>query len=466
MDVKRTHALKSPLGRTVTRRELIVGLAVAVSGLATACGPSAAPVATQKPADQPKAAATSAPAPAATQAPTAKPAAGKIRIGALYPFTGSLALLGEESWRGAEVARLEQNGKGGIKGREIEFVKGDAVEAATAVSEANRLISNEKLQIILGTYSSTLAQAASEVAERNKVIYWEMGGVADAITDRGFQYLFRTCSMASAAGDVCGEFARDEICPRLGIAPDKLKVAIIHEDALWGTSTGTSAEKRCKEIGFGTVTREAYNSKTTDLSPLILKLKSLQPDVLIAASYIQDLLLYWKQARELDFNVKAVLGNGAGYSLTDFYKAAGSDADGVFSADFPQYEVNENYAKGIKEYVQFYKNTFKEDPRSGHSLANYMGALVLWDVIARAGSTDPEEIRKAALATEIKEGTTPNGWGVKFNGPNEKHAGQNKMARPIMMQWQKGKLVTVWPKAAAVAEIVQIPWPTWAERKK
>jgi branched-chain amino acid transport system substrate-binding protein len=453
------------LRRPITRRRLLQSLAVTVAGVAAAAcsSPAATPTAAPKAAEPAKAGAAPAPAGAA---PAAAPSGGKLRIGAIFPLTGDLALLGEECWRGAEIARLVQNKKGGVLGKEIEFVKGDAPDANAAVSQANRLISSEKMSILIGTYSSTLAQAASEVAERNKVIYWEMGGIADPIVERGFQYLFRVLPSGSTYGIMAVDFTKESLASKMGLAPDKLKVAVVHEDALYGTTVGTAAEKRVKELGLGFAGREAYSSKATDLSPLVLKLKAAQPDVLIATSYIQDLLLFWKQGRELDFNVKAVIGTGAGYALTDFAKAMGDDVNGIFNVDITQYAVNPSYAKGIKEFVDLYQETFKSPPRSGHSLINYVGTLVLWETIAKAGSIDSEAVRKAALTIDIPNGETAVGHGVKFYGPTDKTPGQNMRAVPLITQWQKSEQLTVWPKEASVADIIQIPWPTWSARKR
>ena len=221
---------------------------------------------------------------------------------------------------------------------------------------------------------------------------------------------------------------------------------------------GSGAEKRAKEIGLNVLGRDPYSAKATDLSPLILKLKAAQPDVLIATSYIQDPLIFWKQARELGFWPKAVIGTGAGYALTEFAQALGDDATGIFNVDNTQYLINPSFAPGAKEAAQAYQDIFKEPPRSGHSLMNYMGSQVLFDVISRAGSTDPEAIRKAALATDIPDQKTPMGYGVKFAPPDDKNAGQDIRALPLIFQWQKGQQLTVWPNAAAVAEAI-IPWP-------
>jgi branched-chain amino acid transport system substrate-binding protein len=435
MRAAKRSRLAGSLGRPLTRRQLLRGLGLAAVGAASARATAA----------------------------FAAAGGGTIKLGAIYPLTGGMALLGEESWRGAEVARILQNKKGGVLGKQIEFVRGDAPDANAAVSQANRLISSERLPILIGTYASPLAMAATEVAERNEVIYWEMGGISDPIVQRGFKYLFRITPMGSMYGGKAADYSKEVLAPKFGIAPDKLKVSIVHEDALYGTTVGTGAEKRAKEIGLNVLGRDPYSSKATNLSPLILKLKAAQPDVLIATSYIQDLLIFWKEARELGFWPKAVLGTGAGYALSDFAKAMGDDATGVFNVDNTQYLINPTFAPGAKEAAQAYEEVFKEPPRSGHSLMNFMGAQVLFDVISRAGSTEAEAIRKAALATDIQK--TPMGYGVKFAPPGDPIAGQDIRAFPLIFQWQKGRQVTVWPKDAAVAEAI-IPWPASQKYKR
>jgi branched-chain amino acid transport system substrate-binding protein len=458
MDNTGTPASPGPMQRPITRRRLLQAAAAAtLAAAAAACAPAATPSQPAAPAGQAPGAPTAAPATGA-----AKPTGGQIRIGAIYPLSGGLALLGEESWRGAELARISQNNTGGLLGREVVWMRADAPDANAAVSQANRLISSENAEILTGSYSSTLSQAASEVAERNKVIYWEQGGISDPIMERGFQYLFRTCAPASAFGRVAADFSKEIVAPKLGIAPEQLKVAIIHEDALYGQTVGTYEEQRSREIGLNVLGRDPYNSRATDLSTLVLKLKSMNPDVLMATSYIQDLLLFWKQARELNFAPKVVIGSGGGYSLADFANELGNDVNGILNVDFTQYDISENYARGLSDYIQLYRNTFNEAPRSGHSLANYVGTQFLFQTIEKAGSTAPDAIREAALTMDIPEGQTTNGWGLKFAGPGEKNAGQNIRALPVVMEWRDMKQLTIYPTEAAVAE-VSLPWrPSWA----
>ena len=119
-----------------------------------------------------------------------------MRLGALYPLSGSLALLGEESWRGAEIARVMRNQKGGVAGQQVDFMKVDIPDVNATKSEAERLINREGLKLLTGTYSSSLCLAASEVAARAGIVYFEQGGIADLITGRGYKTLFRTCPKA------------------------------------------------------------------------------------------------------------------------------------------------------------------------------------------------------------------------------------------------------------------------------
>lgn len=395
-----------------------------------------------------------------TQQQAAKPK-GPIKIGTVYPKTGSLAAMGDESWRGAELARLARNQKGGIAGTQIEYVNADAPDANASKSEAERLITKENLKVLMGTYSSSLSLTATEVAERNGAVYFELGAISDPITGRGYQNIFRTNPTASAFANTQISFVKDFVAGQIGVPLKEIKLAIAHEDSSYGTTVAEYVNKFAKDAGIRVVATEPYSQKSVDLSPVIMKLKNAQPDVLIAVSYVNDAILFWRQAKEADFTPKAFIGTGGGHTLTDFAKGVGTDVEGIYNVDFTQYAVNTKSTPGLEDFLKLYRETFKEEPRSGHSLANFMGANVVFDIIEKAGgSLESDAIRKAAATVDIAAGKTPTGWGVKFD-----KTGQNVGAVPQVTQWTKeGKLVTVWPKEAAVQEPIKMK--TWAERKK
>jgi branched-chain amino acid transport system substrate-binding protein len=396
-------------------------------------------------------------------------AAEPYRIGALYPFTGNLALLGNESFNGATIVEDMINERGGIHGRKIVWVKADGVDPKKAMTECERLIAVEKVKIVTGTYSSSLAYAASEVAERNKVIYWEEGGIADNITARGFKYLFRTISVASDYGKMAGNFVNEVIAPKLQLDPKKIKVGIMFEDSLYGTTVGNSAVKRVKELGMDLVATESYSAKTVDLSSVVMIFKSKKPDVIIATSYMEDSILFWRQAKDMDLNAKAFIGTGAGHGMPEWAKTFGNEANYIFNID-PPIGFNPKIFMGntqtvLNDFRERFNKKFGHYPAT-HATAGFVAARVLFeDVLPKAGSDDPEAVRKAALAVDIPQGGTVFGFGVKFAPPDNPAAGQNLRAHPVLMQWQDQKMAVVYPAAFAVTQPL-IPLPTWEERAK
>lgn len=373
-------------------------------------------------------------------------AAGKeIVIGALYPVSGPLALLGEESWRGAELARLVRNKKGGIKGKKVVFANGDCPDVAAARSEAERLIESKKMKLIIGTYSSSRCMAATEVAARKNISYFELGAIANAITSRGYPTVYRTAVRAIGFSECQVDFILNFLAPALKKKPKEMRISIAHEDSDYGTSVAASLRKLAGEAGMKVVSEEPYSATASDLSPVIFRLKKANPDIVVAVSYAQDAILLGRQAAEFKLN-KPLLGTGGGHSLMSFSKALGEKANGVFNTDFPPYQINPNFSVGLKEYENLYRKTFKEEPRSSHSLANVMGANAVFDIIEKAGgSLEPDKIRKAAMAMDIPMGKTANGWGVKFD-----KTGQDIRSKTYIAQWHNGKLLTVWPKGPAV----------------
>ncbi len=386
-------------------------------------------------------------------------AAETVKIGAIYPLSGNLARLGEESYRGAELARIERNAQGGVWGKQVEYMVADVPDTNAARSEAERLITRSNMKLLLGTYSSSLAYVATEVAERNRVPFFEFGAISDPITERGFKYTFRTCAPASGFGTIAVRVIAELAAPKMGMMPKDIKLAIVYEDSLYGTTCAKYAKAEAERVGMPVVADEPYSAKTNDLSPVILKLKAANPDAVIHTAYIADAILFSRQAKELDFDVKAYVGQGGGHSMLDWAKAIG-DVSGFLNVDFPQFKINKAYTPGLDEFIKLYEDTYKEPPHSGHSLVNYFGAKVMFDAMEKAGSLDADKIREAAISLDVPEGQTCTGWGVKF----DPKTGQNVRALPYGLMWTKDQeQVTIYPPEAAVAEII-VPMPTWRER--
>lgn len=398
---------------------------------------------------------------AAAAAPVAM-AAEEVKIGTLFPLSGPMALLGNEAFKAAEVARDMVNENGGVLGKQVVFASADAPNPTAANAEATRLIIREKVPLIAGSYSSAIALAGSEVSEREGVLYWETVAVADKITERNYKNVVRLTFNASMMGQAAVKFA-NELATKLGKDPKDFRLAIISEDSEFGQSVGDAAAAEGKKLGMKVVANEHYSKTVTDLSSLVLTLKSKRPDAIIATSYLNDGILFWRQARELDLNVDAMIGIGTGYALPDFVQAAGDSANGIFDVDAPStLNVAALPEETQKLYTEFTKRFQEKTGREPGPLAyiSFGGFWTLFtDVIPQAGSMDPSALRKVAGSLDMPAGSLLTGAGVKLD-----ETGQNTRALISVMQWQNQKLEVVWPDNVASKEAIMVPLPAWSER--
>ncbi|MFD0860429.1 ABC transporter substrate-binding protein [Roseovarius aquimarinus] len=379
----------------------------------------------------------------------AQAAHAEVTFGALYPFSGQLALLGEESARGLELAVDEINANGGLQGEQIVLERGDAVDNNQAIGEARRLISRENVKAIFGSYSSSRSIAASQVAELSGIPYFELGAVADEVTGRGLEYLFRVNPTAEDMADTIINMIVDKVAPMNGVEASDLKIGIIHEDSSYGTSVSGHQERFAEEAGLDVVAKLAYPASTVDMSSIVLDLKQREVDVVLQTSYQNDSVLFLQQSNEAGFEPLAVIGGGGGYSTQATADAVGHEIiDGVLNTDFTQYIVNKEFTPGIDDFLAAYDAKYGGEPLSGHSLTNYVGAMAILTALNEASDFEPATIIETVKAIDIPEGTTAAGYGVKFGENN-----QNERARMMGLQWQDGKLVTVYPDDAAAAEM-------------
>ena len=397
---------------------------------------------------------------------TAAQAQTEIKIGTIFPLTGPLALLGNESFEASDLAREMVNEKfGGVWGKKVVFVKADAPDPTSGANEANRLITHEGMKILIGTYSSSISLAASAVAERNKVIFLEVIAASDEINQRGHKYTFRTNENASDLGGTAAVFASEVVGKELKIDPKKLKLAIIHEDSAFGTSVGKGVKRTADKLGLNVVAFDNYKATSVDLSSLVLRLKSLNPDVIISTSYINDAVLLWKTCKQLGLRPKAFIGTSAGHGLPDFARMLGPDSEGVFASEAPAL-VNpaalSDKAKALDKEFRDRWMTKKGRLPAGHAYRAFTGTWVLFtEVLPKAGAMDPEKIRQAFLKVDLPYGSLPHGLGVKYAPPEDPNAGLNERRIAGVQQWQDGKILQVWPEKLAVKKWTAIPLPPW-----
>jgi branched-chain amino acid transport system substrate-binding protein len=395
--------------------------------------------------------------------------AGEYKIGLLEPLTGPLASEGKRHLEGYEIVRDMINERGGVMGKKLVFAVADAPDPTAAATEANRLITREGVKIITGTFSSRLCGAASEAAARHNVIYWETSCVDPRFNKRGLKTVFRTEIDATGFGWYNLEFIAKYLAPRFNLRPNQLKIAFLSEDSSYGQGVTESARQRAKqEFGMQELAAEYYSfTAINDFTPIIVKFKQLNPDVVHHIGYTNDAPLFWRQAREQNFRFKALVHAGAtGYGSPDFGRALGADANGVFALlePGPGFRIEALRPEGQKverEFREAVQQRTGSYPLGGHQLAGG-GLWILKLVLDRAQSDELDAFRSAVMSLDLPVGAAINGWGVKFaeNGQNA-----NERVQHYMLQWQGGQLVTVWPEEFTTLRAKWIPLGSWDQRK-
>lgn len=395
-----------------------------------------------------------------------------IKIGVLLPFTGPLAKNGIENWEAMQIAREMINERGGVNGRKVEYLQGDATTPNAAISETERLITKEGIKITTGSFASPIAIAVSQAAERNGAFHWETTGAAEIITRRGFKYTFQVGAPARKYGQAAVDFVFDDLAKRLKKPVTDLKMALLWENRAFGKSVGDGIRAYSQTKGIKLAYDEGYDQTATDMTPIVQKLKDVAPDILIAISFPNDAILFQRKAKELDFNVNAFVGVSAGYSSPDLRDSIGDSVVGIFVADFPP-KVNANVLKPevkkvAEEFYKRYEAKLKRAP-AGHAAAGFSAVWALFtEVLPKAKTFQPDELREIALKLDLAEGSLVNGSGIKFTNfdwaDDPKDAGQNLRASIGVWQWTKAGNEEVYPPSLATSEAAMVPLPKWSNR--
>jgi branched-chain amino acid transport system substrate-binding protein len=286
---------------------------------------------------------------------------------------------------------------------------------------------------------------------------------------RGLKNVFRTEIDATGFGWYNVEFIAKHLVPRLNMKANQLKIAFLSEDSSYGQGVTEAARQRAKgEFGMQEVAAEYYNWQSlNDFTPVIVKLKQLNPDVIHHIAFSNDAPLFWRQSREQNFLFKALVHAGAtGYGSVDFGKNMGADGNGVFALlePGPGFKIEALKPEGQKFERDFRAAVEKKTgsyPLGGHQLAA-SGLWLLKLALDKAGTDDLDKFRAAVMSIDLPVGSTINGWGVKFN---EQGQNLNERVQHYMLQWQNGQLVTVWPEEFSTIRAKWIPLGPWDQRK-
>lgn len=371
-------------------------------------------------------------------------AADPIKIGAINPYSGSAALYGDETTRGYELAALQQNVKGGVLGRQISVIRGNASNPQEAMATVEQLAGREKVDAFIGTYTSTVSNAASEAAMNNGKLYWDTNALATQLTERGLPNFIRSGPNSNDFASQAVTAITDLIAKSLGKPPKELKVWLQHEDSIYGTTIAKQQQAGLQKAGVQVLAVNAYSARAIDQTDVILRAKNANPDVWVTTGYTADCNLMLRTARDQGFKPKAMLISGASDTFETLDALGKEFLEGILVVTYPRPDINPTYGPGALDYLAAYRKQYSREPIAPQCFTAYVGAQMMFEAIQAAGSTEFEKVRAATAKMDKPFGSYANGFGVKFD-----ETMQNTRAKPIIGQWQAGQVATVFPEQAA-----------------
>jgi branched-chain amino acid transport system substrate-binding protein len=383
-----------------------------------------------------------------------------LRIGAVFPLTGSQSSLAREEFAGVDIARELVNEDGGVAGQPIELDTRALIAPEQAPAVINSL-RDDHVSAIVGAYSSDLSMAASSATAADGLIYWEAGAVADQVTGRGLPTVFRVGATGGNLGTNTARFAAEQLAPRLHRDAGQLRVSIVEADDEYAHSVADAATTTARAAGMSIVSTSLYNPYAPSWGPALDAVRVAKPDILILVSHIPDGVAFVHAMKAAGLHVDAFIGSTMAECVPEFGSLAGTDAVGVFASDRPgtgfdpatlRPEGQALYSRFAQRWQQRIGGAPTEEGLAGFSAAWTLFHEVL-PKAAAVGHLDVSGITAAAHAIDLPEGSLPNGAGVQFATTVDR-MGQNLRAAAVIWQWQAvGKSVVVWPSEYATGSI-------------
>ena len=378
-----------------------------------------------------------------------------IRIGASMSQTGSFSALGQNQLRGYTLCVKQTNEKGGVLGRKLELlIEDDQSQPERAARIYEKLITQDKVNAVLGPYGSPITEAVADVSEKYKMPMVAPAASTASIFKKGRKFVF----MVPSPAEVYLEGLID-LASKRGLKT----IAVINEDTIFPKSSAQGTVELARKKGIRAVFTEAYVKGTADFTPILNKVKAANPDVLAAATYFDDAIAIVRKLKELDVNPKMV-GVTVGGDLPKFHDTLGQAAEFVYGSSQWEPELVLLRAGGLvpiareypgaREFVEAYHKEYPGADFSYHSAGGYSGCEVLVEAIKRAGSLDGEKVRAAILKLDYHN--IYGGFKVDKDGFQIAH-------KMVLFQWQDGKKVIVWPEELAPGQ-PRFPTPAWSKR--
>lgn len=375
-----------------------------------------------------------------------------LKVGALNPYSGPMALYGTEVTRGYELAVDKLNATGGLLGKKIELVRGDVTNPQQGIATVEQLSTKDNVDMFIGTYVSAISLTASDAALRYNKLYWETNAVAQQLTDRGLPNFIRSGPDGSAFANTSSAAVRDLIAPALKKDLKALKVWIESEDSIYGSAISAGQKRILETFGVKIAGVGTHSARTIDLNDTVLRIKQAAPDVLIQTGYVPDGNLLLRTLRDQGVKPGAILFVGTGDTPETLQALGAESLEGILVTGYPRNDISEAFGPGNKAYLEAYRAKYKGDPIAPQGMNAYSGFMIMAEAVKSAGSVAPDKVQAAAAKLDKPDNSYPSGYGVRFDKQF-----QNARTGFTVSQWQGGKMVTVFPKIAVLPGVTLKP---------
>jgi branched-chain amino acid transport system substrate-binding protein len=391
-----------------------------------------------------------------------------VVVGAVYPLSGSQGSGGIDEHRGVLLAAELASHDGGIDGRPIE-VRSIDVEGADAAPGAIDRLASDGIDVVLGSYGSTISAPAATRAAADGMVFWETGavGMLPPGAARGAT-TFRTSPAGSALGRAAIAFVADRLAGGFGRNPGALRYAVAFVDDIYGRSVADGAEAELSERGLTDVGDFGYDYRTVDMDRFARRIAAAKPDVLFVSAYLDDGIALRRSLVKERVPLLANIGTSSSYCMPDFALALGKDAVGLFASDKPSAAVinpsglRPDAAALLERANEEFRTRWGED-MSPAALAGFSGAWALFrQVLPAAKDLTTHAVARAAIATDLPPGSLPNGSGLRFGAVGSPEAGDNVLAASVIWEWvAENTAAVVWPPAYATRPLLALPISPW-----
>jgi branched-chain amino acid transport system substrate-binding protein len=367
-----------------------------------------------------------------------------IKIGVITPLTGSQAAFGEAHKNGYLIAVDEINAKGGVLGKKIELdFYDDQGKPDLAVQGVSKLVDQDHVPIVLGSYSSETTKAMLPALTQRQTPLIIPTATADNLMESQSPWIFRICASTTDYAQAITNFLKANGSPKT--------MAIVYENTNFGQSALKAMTPAAQAAGIQLVASEPYEAKSPDYRAVLQRVKKANPQVIYFASYLLDAVTLMRQAQEIDLNPRFYTAASAGFATAEFPTAKGAGKNAEYTYTAAQWVPSARWP-GSKEFDAEYLKRYNSHP-TYHSLEAYVALDIAVRAINNGKVQDSTRIRDALRNLNLS--MTPFGP-IKF-GPN----GQNP--HPVMItQVQGGQYRVVYPPDAAEAKPLSAP--PWSQR--